>query len=91
MIEDFSQVLGQSVLFVPGRVDDRCCGGKWVASLLGQPQDAWEDIMGTCEASRISILLVEDNDHDRLAFHRAFRKSEVNYAVSYTHLRAHET
>ena len=81
MIEDFGQILGQSVLFAPGRVDDRCCG-KWVASLFRQPQDVWEDIMGTCEASRISILLVEDNDHDRLAFHRAFRKSEVNCEIT---------
>lgn len=33
--------------------------------------------MTTHQRSMLRILLVEDNEHDRLAFHRAFRMSEV--------------
>jgi diguanylate cyclase (GGDEF)-like protein/PAS domain S-box-containing protein len=33
--------------------------------------------MTTHQKSPLQILLVEDNEHDRLAFHRAFRMSEV--------------
>jgi len=33
-------------------------------------------------SSPLRILLVEDNEHDRLAFGRAFKKSEVSCEIT---------
>lgn len=34
------------------------------------------------QPSRMNILLVEDNEHDRAAFHRAFREVDYDYAIT---------
>jgi len=49
---------------------------------LRQPQNVLEDIMDLYEPSRISILLVEDNDHDRFVFHQALKRNEVNCEIT---------
>ena len=49
---------------------------------MRQPQNVLEDIMDLYEPSRISILLVEDNDHDRFVFHQALKRNEVNCEIT---------
>jgi PAS domain S-box-containing protein len=53
-----------------------------VVGLLRQPQNVLEDIMDPSEPSRISILLVEDNDHDCFVFHQALKRSGVNCEIT---------
>ncbi len=39
------------------------------------------DCKASMQSSKFSILLVEDNEHDRIAFHRAFRKGQLSVKI----------